>query len=72
MLSKNSVLVVRFVDGGFVERRRPEVAEVSECGCTLAVVTLGVPTHILDDLAYATWTLRCATIHSFFLSKSLT
>ena len=40
MLSRNSVLVVRFVDGGFVERRRPEVAEVSECGCTLAVVTL--------------------------------
>ena len=30
-----------------------------------------VPTHILDDLAYATWTLRCATIHSFFLYKSL-
>ena len=28
------------VDGGFVERRRPEVAEVSECRCTLAVVTL--------------------------------
>ena len=40
VLSRNSVLVVRFVDGGFVERRRPEVAEVSECGCTLAVVTL--------------------------------